>query len=123
MVTDADMKDLQSRALRSGVPSPLREELDRAQVVTEQEAPASLVKMNSRVRFEELTTGKHRAVALVYPEEADVSAGRLSVYSPVGTALLGLTVGQEIEWELPQGRVARLRVIEVVGHPDTGARS
>jgi regulator of nucleoside diphosphate kinase len=96
----------------------LREELERARVVAESEAPASLVKMNSRVSFKELTTGKHRAVMLVYPEHADISAGRLSVYSPVGTALLGLTAGQEIEWELPQGRVARLRVIEVVGHPD-----
>jgi len=122
-VTDVDIKHLRVRASGSGVPSALLDELERAQVVAVSEAPPSLVKMNSSVRFEELTTGKRRAVTLVYPENADVSAGRISVFSPVGAALLGLSEGQEIEWELPHGRIARFRVAEVVGHPESEARS
>lgn len=122
-VTDKDMKHLRVRASGSGVPASLLDELERAQVVAASEAPPSLVKMNSSVRFEELTTGKRRAVTLVYPENADVSAGRISIFSPVGAALLGLSEGQEIEWELPHGRIARFRVAEVFGHPEDEAHS
>lgn len=120
-VTDEDMKHLRARAGVSGAPASLLEELERARVVPASQAPPSLVKMNSSVRFEELTTGKRRAMTLVYPENADVSAGRVSVFSPVGAALLGLSEGQEIEWELPHGRIARFRVAEVVGHPENEA--
>jgi regulator of nucleoside diphosphate kinase len=57
-------------------------------------------------------------MALVYPFEADASAGRISVLAPVGTALLGLVVGQTIEWPMPSGQSRRLRVVAVPYQPE-----
>jgi regulator of nucleoside diphosphate kinase len=84
-------------------------ELDRA--VPIEVAPPDLVTMNARVAFVDLSSGVRRELVLVYPRDADVSAGRVSVLAPIGAALLGLSVGEEIDWPLPDGRVARLRIL------------
>jgi regulator of nucleoside diphosphate kinase len=81
----------------------LESELLRAKVVPREEIPPDVVTMNSRVLFENETTGERREVTLVYPGMADIDAGKISVLVPVGTALLGLRVGQSIDWELPSG--------------------
>jgi regulator of nucleoside diphosphate kinase len=94
------------------------EELARAQIIPPENAPPTLVTMNSRVVFENVHTGRRREVTLVYPKEADAERGRISVFSPVGSALLGLSVGQEIHWVLPNGTPARFRISEVVYQPE-----
>src|SRR4029453_2143446 len=81
----------------------LENELARANVVSRDEIPEDVVTMNSRVIFENVTTQERREVTLVYPENADIDRGRISVLVPIGTALLGLRVGQSIDWELPSG--------------------
>jgi regulator of nucleoside diphosphate kinase len=86
-------------------------EVDRAVVVDR--LPPGVVGVGSRVRFEDERTGATRVVVLVYPSAADVSAGRVSVLAPVGAALLGLSAGDRIEWPLPGGREARLRIVSV----------
>ena len=91
----------------------LEVELGRAEVVSDEVVPRDVVTMQSRVTFENLDVGRRREVVLVYPNEADISEGRVSVLSSVGSALLGLAPGQEISWPMPKGRVARLRVLEV----------
>ncbi|HEX7054283.1 MAG TPA: nucleoside diphosphate kinase regulator [Burkholderiales bacterium] len=96
----------------------LERELLRAQVVPRGEMPADTVTMNSRVVFEDVTSGERREVTLVYPGSADIDAGRISVLTPVGTALLGLRVGQSIDWELPGGEKRRYRVAEVPYQPE-----
>jgi regulator of nucleoside diphosphate kinase len=95
------------------------EELARAEVIDARQAPPTLVTMNSRVVFENVHTGRGREVTLVYPDQADAAAGRISVFSPVGSALLGLSVGQEIHWDLPNGTAARFRVAQVTYQPET----
>jgi regulator of nucleoside diphosphate kinase len=88
-------------------------ELERAHVVPTAEVPASVVTMDAVVVFENQDDGKRREVTLVFPDQADVDAGRISVLSPIGSALLGLSLGQIIAWPLPRGRVARVKVIDV----------
>ena len=96
----------------------LESELVRANVVSREKIPEGVVTMNSRVIFENETTGERREVTLVYPGNADIDAGRSSVLVPVGTALLGLRVGQSIDWELPGGEKQRYRVVEVPFQPE-----
>lgn len=96
----------------------LEEELARARIVPPSEIPPDVVTMNSRVLFEDEATGARREVTLVYPRDADIDAGRISILVPVGTALLGLSVGQSIDWILPSGRKHRYRVIALPHQPE-----
>ena len=97
---------------RDGTTAQLRaEELDRATFV--QRVPDDVVAMGSRVIFEDERSGTVRDVILVYPSDANASAGRISVLAPIGAALLGLRAGDEIEWPLPGGRTACIRIRSV----------
>jgi regulator of nucleoside diphosphate kinase len=96
----------------------LEGELVRANVVPREEIPADVVTMNSRVVFENETTHERREVTLVYPGSADIGAGKISVLVPIGTALLGLRVGQSIDWELPGGEKQRFRIVGVPFQPE-----
>lgn len=91
----------------------LSEELNRAHVVAPGEVPAGTVKMHSRVECQDEVSGETHVLTLVFPREADVDRGRVSILAPVGTALLGLSVGQSIDWHAPGGRKLRLRVTAV----------
>jgi regulator of nucleoside diphosphate kinase len=101
----------------------LAAELDRATVVDHDRLPADAVTIESRVTFEEEQSGTVREVVLVYPRAADASAGRISVLAPVGAALLGLRTGDRIEWPLPDGRTAKIRIREVTRRDDAGRDS
>ncbi len=93
-------------------------ELDRAEVVPQAEIPPDVITMRSQGLLEDLDTGQRRTLAVVYPEESDVSAGKISVLVPVGAAMLGLKVGDTIAWPLPSGRSARLRLVAVLYQPE-----
>lgn len=92
----------------------LRAELERAIVVPPDAIPSGVVTMNSRVRYFDEHSGMCREIELVYPEEADIADGKVSVLAPVGAALLGLETGQAIDWLFPAGEVRRLRVQQVL---------
>jgi regulator of nucleoside diphosphate kinase len=94
----------------------LQGELRRATVVAESELPPDVVTMNSRVQYANTTTGVRGTVQLVYPDAAAGSAN-LPITSPLGTALLGLREGQEIEWNFPLGGRHRLRIEAVLSQP------
>jgi regulator of nucleoside diphosphate kinase len=96
----------------------LENELARAIVVPPEQIPKDVVTMNSRVVFEDETTGERREVTLVYPAHADIGAGKISILVPVGSALLGLRIGQSIDWNLPNGQRRRYRVIAVPYQPE-----
>jgi regulator of nucleoside diphosphate kinase len=91
----------------------LAEEIGRARVLARGRHPEHVVCMNSEVKFRDDTTGKVQKVTLVYPGEADISLGKVSVLTPVGTALIGLRSGRSITWETPSGQVRRLTVLSV----------
>lgn len=91
----------------------LAREMDRANVVSEASSLRGVVRMGSRVSYRDEGTGGSREVVLVYPHEADISCGRISVLTPVGAALIGLSVGQSIEFQTPGNQARRLTVLEV----------
>ncbi|GAB3058658.1 nucleoside diphosphate kinase regulator [Stenotrophomonas tumulicola] len=91
----------------------LSAELNRATEVPVDQMPAGIVMMHSRVECEDDGTGDKHVLTLVYPREANVDEGKVSVLAPVGTALLGLSIGQAINWDAPGGRKLKLRVTAV----------
>ena len=95
----------------------LEEEIERAEVVSPHAIPADVVTMNSDVVYEDLSSGKRRTVRLVYPKDADAALGRVSIFAPVGMALIGLRAGQEIEWPTPGGN-RRVRVVDITYQPE-----
>lgn len=92
-------------------------ELDRATVVKSEEIAPDVVTMNSAVRFVEEAEYKAYELQLVYPHKAG-QPGTVSILAPVGSALLGLSVGQSIRWQVPGGRDLRLRVVSVIHQPE-----
>ena len=80
-----------------------------------------IVRMQSHVRFRDESTGQVRDVQLVYPGEADPAHGRISILTPVGTALIGLTEGQSIWWKDRGGKNKSLTVVNVRDLPDNWA--
>jgi regulator of nucleoside diphosphate kinase len=91
----------------------LAREVERASIVDLDGAPPNLVTMESTVEFRDDSTGRARRVKLVYPPEADVSAGKISVLTPVGAALIGLSAGQSIEYQAPSGAWRSLTILAV----------
>jgi len=94
-------------------------ELERARVVEDTALPKTVVKMGSTLTY---TTddGHPSTVTLVYPGEADIAQGKISVTTPVGTALIGLSIGQSIDWTARDGRVHRLTVTHIA-EPENSA--
>lgn len=91
----------------------LGDELARAIVLKEDEPPRQFVRLNSVVEFTDLMTGRTRRVQLVLPDAADIDQDRMSVVTPVGAALLGLTPGDSIGLSTEGGRSQVLRVANV----------
>jgi regulator of nucleoside diphosphate kinase len=80
--------------------------------------PPDVVTMNSQVVCIDETTGAEHTLRLVYPDMADVARQYVSVLAPMGAALLGLSIGQAIDWPMPGGRTSRLRVERVLYQPE-----
>ena len=118
ILTEADFQKLSAlvaTANRDGAEL-LEEELGRAVVVDEKKLPKDVVSMNSKIIFQDLENGKERSITLVYPHEANIQENKISVLAPVGVALIGLRVGQIIQWPVPNGKEKRFKVISVLAH-------
>lgn len=113
IVSSADYARLRQYALNDE----LAEELERAIVVQREQVPTDVVTMHARCIYLDERLGTQREIELVYPAEADPATGKVSVLTPVGSALLGLRVGQEIAWDFPDGSVRRLKVAAVSQAP------
>lgn len=98
--------------------SALERELARADVVEPAQMPADVISMNSTARFRDVNSGDERELTLVYPRDATGEAGRVSILAPIGSALLGLRIGQRIDWPLPGGRTATLEVLSIQYQPE-----
>jgi regulator of nucleoside diphosphate kinase len=96
----------------------LEAELSRAELLAPEQIPPNVVTMNSTVTFRMLESDRSFSLTLVYPRDADASGTRLSVLAPVGSALLGLAIGDEIEWPKPGGGVLRVRIEEILYQPE-----
>ncbi|MCC7326433.1 MAG: nucleoside diphosphate kinase regulator, partial [Burkholderiales bacterium] len=96
----------------------LEAELARADIVDPEDVPPTVVTMNSTVRFRVESTSKEFHLTLVYPKDTDAGGGTISILAPVGSALLGLSIGDEIEWPKPGGGVQRVRIEEITYQPE-----
>ena len=91
----------------------LLEEIDRAAICGRADIPSDVVTMGSSVTFTDEKSGAERTIRLVYPAEADISAGRMSILTPVRAGLIGLSVGQSINWPDRGGAEHRLTIVAV----------
>lgn len=96
----------------------LENELDRARVIDFPEIPTDLITMNSRFKYHNLTDDKVCEMTIVYPHQADLEKRWVSVTAPLGAALIGLRVGDEVDWEFPDGETRRLKILEVLYQPE-----
>lgn len=95
----------------------LRGELDIARILPPEEIPPDVVTMNSTIRLRHLRDKDVETYTLVYPKDADIAEGKLSVLAPIGTAILGYRVGDRIEWQVPSGSI-RFKIEELVFQPE-----
>ena len=122
-VTSDDRKRLQAllsrptEAMDRDDVSGLVGEVQRAVVVPASEIPPDVITMNTRARLIDLDQRTTLDYTVVYPEDADFAAGRISVVAPIGAAMLGYRVGDEIEWVVPSGP-RRLRVEAILYQPE-----
>ena len=95
----------------------LARELTIAETVDPKAVPADVVTMNSRVVVQDAENGETSEYTLVFPEQADVAQGRLSVVSPIGTAILGYAKGAAITWQTPGGP-RQIRIVDIPYQPE-----
>ena len=95
----------------------LLHEIERAIVHTRKTIPANVVTMHSTIEFLDEASDTRRSVQLVYPRDADIAAGRISILTPIGAGLIGLCEGQSILWPDREGRQRLLKVVSVAQQP------
>lgn len=100
----------------------LAAELDRAKIVDDARMAPGVMRMGSTAEFR-IDDEEPQTAELVFPGEADISRQRISVLTPVGAALLGLSAGQSLEWSARDGRVRRLSVLAVHNATPDAARA
>lgn len=112
------LSDLADAYAAAGRPlAGLEAELSRAEIVRDG-AARDIATIGATVEYQD-ENGARREITLVLPHEADIDRARVSVATPVGSALLGLSAGQTIDWTLPDGRRRRYRVLAVSANPVT----
>lgn len=124
VITEADFDRLsglfQSRHGRmcyGSLATSLEQELRQGQVVAPSHVPKGIVTMNSKVRVRDLKSDERETYTLVYPKDADINDGRLSVLAPLGQALLGAKVGEVVAVDAPAG-VRKIKVERILYQPE-----
>jgi regulator of nucleoside diphosphate kinase len=118
IMAETEAERLSALALRLCDTSPqvaglLLEEIERAEIRADHDMPATVVRMESVVRFLDEAHGAERTILLVYPKDADINAGKVSVLTPVGAGLIGLSTNQQIQWPDRDGHPRSLRILKV----------
>lgn len=93
-------------------------ELNRAKIVPSKKIPPNSITMNSMVLLKDMDSGEETTYTLVYPEDADLAKNKISVFSPIGTAILGFQEGDIIEWKIPAG-IIKLMVEKILYQPES----
>ena len=95
----------------------LQGELDRAHIVEPAAVPNDVVTMNSQVRLTDVDTNEEQVYTVVFPSQANLDQGKISILAPIGTAVLGYRVGDTVKWPVPGG-IKTLRIKEIVYQPE-----
>lgn len=93
-------------------------ELDRAKIISDDMVPSDLVTMNSKIKFMNIQDNKEMVITIVYPSDANFAEGKISVLASLGSALIGLRVGQEINWMFPDGKTKTLKILDILYQPE-----
>lgn len=107
----------QSRSLQASEAGNLLKELKSAKIVEPSEIPANIVTMNSIVKVSFLNTNKTVQFQIAYPQEANLKEHKISILSPIATALIGYKIGDEIEWIVPAG-LTKIKIEEIIYQPE-----
>lgn len=107
----------QFKSINSNEAEKLLAELESATIVEPQAVPSDVVTMNSIVKLSFLNNNKEVQFQIVYPDKSDLKKNKISIFSPIATALIGYKVGDEIEWVVPAG-LTKIRIDEIVYQPE-----
>jgi regulator of nucleoside diphosphate kinase len=88
-----------------------------AKMLAQDEISAKVITMNSRVLLKEISKDIQAQVTVTYPQDADRREGKISVFSPIGLALLGRQVGDQVSWEVPSG-IGYFEIIKIIYQPE-----
>lgn len=126
LISSLDAVRIQSRidkARNGGINAPinlipLMNELNRAKKVEPAKVPKDLVTMNSIITLQHMKTEQITKLQIVYPEDADLTKKKISIFAPIGTALLGYRKGDIISWTVPSG-TAEFKILDIVYQPES----
>lgn len=100
----------------------LLDELARARIVPDKKLPKNVVTIGRQVTYMDEFTGERINVTPVYPEDADITRGFISILTPIGVALIGLVEGASLPWQTRGGEMRTLKVLNVSDAPETDTR-
>ncbi len=100
----------------------LEQKINWAVEVLPAEIPPDIITMNSTARLIDLATDEEMTLTLVYPDQANIGEGRISVLAPIGTAMLGCREGETIEWEMPDG-TQTMKIGRILHQPEAAGES
>ncbi|MCM2348500.1 MAG: nucleoside diphosphate kinase regulator [Bacteriovoracaceae bacterium] len=118
ILTETDYQRLNSLLSQHSNLEDLENEIERAHIMSGSEIPSDLVTMDTTFKYLNVTDNKMGEMTIVYPQNANSGEKKISVTAPLGSALLGLRVGEEIDWKFPDGITRKLKVLEVVHQPE-----
>ena len=107
----------QFKSISNAEAEKLINELDSAEIVEPKAIPSDVVTMNSIVKLSFLNNNKQVQFQIVYPDQANLKENKISIFSPIATALIGYKVGDEIEWIVPAG-LTQLKIDEIIYQPE-----
>jgi len=110
-----DAKQLKSISITEA--EKLMEELNSATIVEPEDMPSDVVTMNSIIKMSFPNIDKHVQFQIVYPNQANVKENKISIFSPIATALIGYKIGDEIEWLVPGG-LTKIKIVEIIYQPE-----
>ncbi|MHB0923422.1 MAG: nucleoside diphosphate kinase regulator [Bellilinea sp.] len=113
LITDTRRSELR----RSEYLDNLENELSRAVIVTSENIPADTITMNSKAVLVDVDTNEEMNVTLVYPTDANIEEGKISILAPIGTAMIGYRAGDMFVWRVPDGE-RKLKVVRVIYQPE-----
>jgi len=111
-ITEYDKKRLQSL-----VNADLKKEIKKAKIVDPRDIPRDVITMNSRFKVVDLDSLEESVYTLVFPEDEDIYQNKISIYAPMGVALIGYRVGDVIKWPVPSGTL-RIKILEILYQPE-----
>ena len=112
-ITDAK----NSKTINSNEAEKLLFELSKAEIVPSEKIDKDVVTMNSEVKLFFENTQKEQSFKIVYPQDANLKENKISIFSPIATALIGYKIGDEIEWIVPGG-MTKIKIVDLIYQPE-----